>query len=218
MWDSVSLYLPALLRGLRVTVELVVYSAALAFALSLIAGMGRLSRFTPVRLLTGAYVEFFRGTSLLVQLFWMYYVLPLPPFYLELPRMAVAVLAIALNFGAYGSEVVRGAILAVPRGQWEAAIALNMTKWQALRRVILPQAFRMMLPGFGNLSVELIKSTALVSLITIPDMTFQAQALRNFSGDTVTIYGLLLVLYFLLAFPVTRLVRWVEQRVSVGRA
>lgn len=218
MWDSVSLYLPALLRGLRVTVELVVYSAVLAFALSLIAGMGRLSRFTPVRLLTGAYVEFFRGTSLLVQLFWMYYVLPLPPFYLDLPRMVVAVLAIALNFGAYGSEVVRGAILAVPRGQWEAAIALNMTKWQALRRVILPQAFRMMLPGFGNLSVELIKSTALVSLITIPDMTFQAQALRNFSGDTATIYGLLLVLYFLLAFPVTRLVRWVEQRVSVGRA
>jgi polar amino acid transport system permease protein len=166
--------------------------------------------------LSGVFVEVFRGTSLLVQLFWFYFVLP--QFGLRLSAALAALLALGLNYGAYGSEIVRSSILAVPIGQIEAAIALNMTPGQRMRSVVLPQAFRIMLPSFGNLLIELLKGTSLVSLITISDMTFQATTLRTIMNQyTPEIFGALLILYFLVAYPLTLGVRWVERRISTGR-
>src|SRR5690606_39662667 len=122
-------------------------SAACAFVVAFVAGLGRLSRRWPVRAVTGVYVELFRGTSLVVQLFWLYFALPLLG--IRLPAMVAAVLALTLNFGAYGSEVVRGAITAVPRGHTEAAIALNMSPAQRLWRVIPLQASTIMFNATG---------------------------------------------------------------------
>jgi polar amino acid transport system permease protein len=132
--------------------------------------------------------------------------------------LIAGVLALGLNAGAYGSEVVRSAILAVDTGQTEAGIALNFTPWQRMLRIILPQAFVMMLPAFGNLQIELLKGTALVSLITLSDLTYQAMILNASTLKTTEIFSLLLIMYFLIAWPLTRGVRWLEQRLSVGRS
>lgn len=116
-------------------------------------------------------MEVFRGTSALVQLFWFYFVLPM--FGMKLPALLVGIVVLGANAGAYGAEVVRGAILAVPAGQREAAVALNLTRARTIWRIILPQAVPAMLPPTGNLLIELLKNTALVSLITITDLTFR---------------------------------------------
>jgi polar amino acid transport system permease protein len=202
--------LPTMMRGVAVTIKVTVGGALLAFVLAMIAGIARSSRFFVVRVVVGFYVEFFRGTSALVQLFWIFFVLPFLG--VTLTPMQAGILALGLNVGAYGSEVVRGALLAVPRSQVEATIALNMSPWLRLQRVILPQAFIRILAPFGNLLIELLKATSLVSLITLSDVTFQALSLRMTTGRTTEIFGLLLVIYFLLAYPLTLGVRWLERR------
>src|SRR3546814_14619974 len=126
----------------------------------------------PLRWLAISYIELFRGTSALVQLFWLFFVLP--HFGLTLPPLTVAVVALGLNVGAYGAEVVRGAIDAVPRGQWEATIALNMSRIEALRKVILPQAVVALIPPWGNLFIDLLKPHPLAPLIPTGYLTFRA--------------------------------------------
>jgi polar amino acid transport system permease protein len=139
---------PFLLKGVVITIELTVMAAVLAFIMSFIAGFARLSKYAIVRVITQIYVEVFRGTSLLVQLFWVYFVLPF--FGIELSAMMTGVLVLGLNYGAYGSEVIRSSILAIPKGQIEAGIALNMSSNLIMRKVILPQALLIMLPPLGN--------------------------------------------------------------------
>ncbi|MEW5709967.1 MAG: ectoine/hydroxyectoine ABC transporter permease subunit EhuC [Pseudomonadota bacterium] len=205
---------PPLLDGLAVTLRLTAGAALLSVPIALAAGLARLSPWRAVRWPATAYVEVFRGTSALVQLFWFYFVLPL--FGLNLPAMAAGILVLALNTGAYGAEVVRGAILAVPRGQREAAAALSFTPWQTLARLVLPQAIPAMLPPAGNLLIELLKNTALVSLITITDLTFRAQTLRSETLQTEMIFSLVLAMYFGAALAITALVRGLEALVSRG--
>ncbi len=202
--------LPAILRGLGVTIQLTVGGAALALVVALIAGIARSSHNRVVQTVTGVYVEVFRGTSVLVQMFWFFFVLPF--FGITLTPLQAGILALGLNVGAYGAEVVRGAIQAIDRGQIEASIALNMSPWLRMRRVIIPQATTRMLPPFGNLLIELLKATSLASLITLSDITFQASTLRQTVGRIPEIFGVLLVIYFLLAYPLTLGVRWLESR------
>lgn len=204
--------LPLLLRGAWITIQLTLVSAGLALVMAIVAGVARMSGVWIVRFIAGAYIEVFRGTSVLVQMFWFFFALPL--FGISLSPFMAGVLALGLNVGAYGAEVVRGAVTSVPKGQTEASIALNMTPWQRLTRVILPQAFVLMLPPFGNLLIELLKATALVSLITIPEMTFRGTTLQQTQGRTLEIFTWLLILYFLIAYPLTLGVRWVERRVG----
>jgi polar amino acid transport system permease protein len=209
------LYLvPPLLDGFAVTLRLTTGAALLALPVAIAAGLARLAPWRAVRWPATAYVEVFRGSSALVQLFWFYFVLPL--FGLNLSAIAVGVLVLGLNTGAYGAEIVRGAILAVPRGQWEAALTLNLTAWQTMRRVVLPQALPAMLPPAGNLLIELLKNTALVSLITLTDLTFRAQTLRSETLKTETIFTLVLVMYFGTALMLTALMRGLEALLSRG--
>ncbi|AQS56791.1 MAG: ectoine/hydroxyectoine ABC transporter permease subunit EhuC [Novibacillus thermophilus] len=211
------MFLPELLRGAEVTVKVLLLSAVLAFCIAFVAGFGRLSRFAVVRFITAVFVELFRGTSLLVQMFFFFFALP--AFGIELSPFTAGVIALGLNYGAYASEIVRGAILAIPHGQTEAGIALNMTRWQRMRLVILPQAIRIMLPGFGNNLIELLKGTSLVSLITLADLTFQARVLKdNYVGNQVEIFTLLLLMYFVIALPLIFLSRWLEKKASKGVA
>ncbi|AXE23737.1 ectoine/hydroxyectoine ABC transporter permease subunit EhuC [Streptomyces globosus] len=188
---------PRVADGLWTTVLATVLGAAaalaVAFALGLPAGSPKRSVRAPARLA----VEFLRGTSLYVQLFWLFFALPVLGFRLE--PLACGVLALGLNFGAYGAEVVRGAVSAVPPTQSEAAVALGMGRWLRLRRVVLPQAAVLMIPPFGNLLIQLLKATPLLSLITVSDLTFQLDQLRSATGDTATAYLTLLLMYFALA-------------------
>src|SRR6266540_6861006 len=133
--------------------------------------------------------------------------------YMTLLSAAVAVvLAFGLNFGAYGAEVVRGSINAVPKPQWEGAIALSLSPFQRMRRVILPQAFPLMIPPFNNLLIQLIKSTPLLFVITLVDLTTVADQYRAAEGNEAFIFGLLLVIYFLLAYVSTLGMHLLEAR------
>lgn len=207
-------YLGLILDGAVVTIELTIMGCALALVAAFIAGLGRISRHWPLRALATAYVEFFRGTSIFVQLFWAYFVLPL--FGLPLTPLQAGVLALGLNVGAYGAEVVRGAILALPREQYEACTALNLSRFQRMRYVILPQALVLMLPTFGNNAIELLKGTAVVSLISLSDLTFQAQVVRAQTGSTAMPFLTILVLYFAMALVLSFSIRGLERKLSAG--
>lgn len=207
-------YLGLILQGAWVTVQLTVLGSAVALVFAFLGGLGRLSRFFVVRSLATIYIEFFRGTSIFVQLFWAYFVLPL--FGIPLTPLQAGVMALGLNVGAYGAEVVRGAIKSVPREQIEACTALNLTRWQRMRHVLLPQAFVVMLPTFGNNAIELLKGTAVVSLISLADMTFQAQVVRAQTGSTAIPFVTTLVLYFAMSSAIAWSVRGLERRLSAG--
>lgn len=201
--------------GLWVTIEIMFSSALFAVTVAFIAGFGRLSKYAFIRKMTAVYVELFRGTSLLVQLFWIYFALP--AFGIQFTPFLSGVVALGLNYGAYASEIVRGAIVAVPQGQREAATALNMSKWQQMRLVILPQAIRMMLPGFGNNLIELLKGTSLVSLITLTDLTYKGLMVQNTNLSlTMPVFAVLLITYFLIALPLIFIVRRLERNASKG--
>ncbi|MBM4407541.1 MAG: ectoine/hydroxyectoine ABC transporter permease subunit EhuC [Chloroflexi bacterium] len=206
--------LPQLLAGAAVTVQLTLLGAVVAAFFSLVAGLARLSSNRAVRAIAAVYVEIFRGTSAIVQIFFFFYVLPITG--LSLPAFLTGVFALGINVGAYGSEVVRAAILNVDRGQRDAAVALNLTRAATMRLVILPQALVAMLPPFGNLLIELLKGTSLVSLITITELTFAGKLLLRAEGRRDEIYVLVLLLYFVMALPITWSVRWAERRLSRG--
>lgn len=206
--DDFKVFVPGLLEGARLTVEVAVLGAMLAVVMALTAALAKLYAPLPLRWLATVYIEIFRGTSALVQLFWLYFVLP--QFGVFMDAFPVAVLALGLNIGAYGAEVVRGAIQSVPRGQWEASIALNMTRPQMLRRIILPQAFVAMIPPWGNLFIELVKSTSLVSLITLADLTFKAQQMNQSTLKTVPIFTLVLLAYLAISLTITIGMRFME--------
>ncbi|MDX7950332.1 ectoine/hydroxyectoine ABC transporter permease subunit EhuC [Lichenihabitans sp. Uapishka_5] len=204
--------LPLLLRGALVTLEVTALAAVLALGMGFAVGLLRLA---PSRLLRGlatAYVEILRGTSALVQLFYLFYILPL--FGLTLPPLATAVIGLGLNASAYASEVVRTTIGTVERRQWEAALALDMPPWLALHRIVLPQALPLMMPPFANQLVELLKATALVSLITLTDLTFAGSQLVTATGQKGLVWSLVLALYFVMAFPLSRLSRRLERRLG----
>lgn len=209
-------FLPGLLAGAWVTLQITVAGCALAVVMGLIAGLCKLYGVRPLRWLAVLYIEVFRGTSALVQLFWLFFVLP--HFGVHLSPMAVAIIALGLNVGAYGAEVVRGAIVAVPRGQFEAAIALNMSHLTTMWRIILPQALVRMIPPWGNLFIELLKASALVSLITISDLTFKAYQINQTTFRTVEIFSLVLVMYLGIALIITLSMRMLETRAGAGLA
>lgn len=212
-------YSAPLLEGAWVTVQLTFYSTILGAVVAFAAGIGKLSRNWLIKGLSVTFIEVFRGTSLLVQLFWLYFALPvfgqLIGVDLRLPAVLAGTLALSLNIGAYGAEVVRGAIQAVPHSQYEAAQALDFTPRQTLWRIALPQAIPEMMPSFGNLAVQNLKDTALVSLISLGDLAFRAEQIRNFTQDSTTIYTLLLFMYFGMALVLTAIMKLLER--SVGR-
>ena len=196
-FSELRVFLPALLKGAVVTIQVFVLAAILFYISSFLAGIGKIAPFRSVRWIASIYVEIFRGTSLLVQLFWIFFVLP--EFGLTLSPMVAGVVGIGLNFGAYGAEIVRGGIISVPRGQWEASTALNMTAWNRMIRIVIPQALIVMIPGFGNLTIELIKSTALVSAVTLVDITFAAVQQNMLHYRTLEIFVISLLLYYCFA-------------------
>src|SRR5690606_18318284 len=203
--------LPRLLDGLFITVQLTVGGALLAFVVAV--ALGLLARFDNVvpRGFARVIIELFRGTALLVQAFCVCFVLPLPPLNIALPAVLVGIVALGLNYGAYGAEVVRGSINAVPVGQWEATTALSLSRTQRMRRVIFPQAWALMLPSLNNLLIQLLKGTAVVYLITIFDLTAALDKLRM-DTDVFFAYSLGLLMYFAVAYALTLMMNALEAR------
>ena len=179
------------------TARIAAGAAVLALLLAIPLGLGRASRNPALHAACVAYIEFFRGTSLIVQLFWLYYVLP--ALGIRLGAMTVAIVGIGLNYGAYGAEVVRGAIRSVPDGQVMAARALGLSPWNVLRCVVAPQAMTIFVRPWGNLMIQLLKATSLVSLITIADLTYRAYQMHQLTMRTGAIFGTVLVAYFVMA-------------------
>lgn len=201
---------PFLLQGLWVTIQLTVMGSALALVLALILGLMAGASHKALAIPGRIIIEFFRGTSLVVQLFFIFFVLP--QFGVELPGMFVGVLALGLNYGAYCAEVVRGSIASVPRGQWEATTALSMSPVHRMRRVIFPQAWALMIPSLASLLVHLLKGTAIVSVILLQDFTFHLDQLRRVT-DTFWSHAFVgLVGYFILALVLTLIMNALEAR------
>lgn len=205
-----------LLKGLGTTLATVVAATLLALVLAFLVGILRTTRWKILNAILTIYVEVFRGSSVLVQLFWIYFVFPF--FNIKLSAYVTAVLAIGLNYGAYGSEVVRSAIRSVPKTQLEACAALNMNGFLRMRRVVLPQAVVVMMPSFGNLQIELIKATSLVSMVTLSDLTYYATVLNNRTMQTTTIYLALLIIYYLVTRPFAFGTKKLEKKLSIWRA
>ena len=202
--------MPDLLRGLLVTVQVTGGAAMVALLAMFIAGTARLSGNWILNKSAQIYIEIFRGTSALVQLFWVYFALPI--FGIRLPAMTAGIVVMGLNTGAYAAEVFRGAVLAVPQTQVEAAVALNMTRSQRLWRILIPQAMPVVLPPLTNLLIDLLKNTALVSLITVHDLTAQAQILRTENlAATGEIYTSDLLIYFAVALIISAGMRRAER-------
>lgn len=213
-----------------ITVSVFVGAALLGTVLSLLFGIMGLSDSRWSRGLSRVYVEVTRGASAIVLLFFVAFAVPrllgfrtgdinLTLFGRDVGYLFVAgVLALGMNMGGYGAEVVRGGIQAIPKGQTEASIALNLTAGQRLRYVILPQAVMTMLPPYGNLNIEVMKGTALVSLIALADMTFLARGLRNRRiviedpPETVVIFGVTLILYFIISQAIALFYKSLERR------
>jgi len=202
-----------LLEGAVVTVEQAVLASVLAILIAIAMGLMRLAAWFPVRWAATVYIEIFRGTSLLVQLYWIFFVLPL--FGITLDKFTAGFVAVGMNLGAYGAELVRGAILSVPRGQWEAALALNLSPLKRMTRIIFPQALVNMLPPWGNLLIELLKGTALVSLISVADLMFQAKQINGYTFLSAEAFGSALIIYYVMArLVVTPGMRALERHMS----
>lgn len=201
--NELSPYLGFLVSGLWTTLEVLVLAGLLMVVTAIVVGTARLS---PRRYLSGPatfFVEFLRGTSAIVQLFWVFYVLPFVG--ISLPPIITAVLVLGLNEGSYASEIVRSGIKSVPVGQFEATVALNLKRRSRFWRIIMPQAITFMIPPFGNTLINLLKLTSLASLVTVSDLTFRAQTIRTSIGQTPLIFGIILALYFIVSMVIALL-------------
>lgn len=207
-----------LLEGTWVTIQVILGSFALGTVMSLIMGVARLSDKRWIRGWALVYIEFARGISAIILLFWMFFALPILFGLGGMPPMLAGILALGLNMGAYGAEIVRGAIQSVPKGQYEASVALNLSPRDRLRHVILPQAIPIILPPYGNLTIEVLKGTALVALISLTDLTRVMLVIRQnrvLSDNPVNVPFLFLnglLIYLILAQIIAQLFKVAERR------
>lgn len=202
--------LPTLLRGAVVTGEVTLGAIVVASVSSSCAVAMRLSGLAALDWPARVYIEVFRGTSALIQLFWAFYALPLVLPFRPTP-MTAAIAVLGLNGGAYGAEILRGAILAVPKGQQDAAIALNFPPATRMFRIILPQALPLIIPPLANLFIDMLKNSALAGLVQVSDITFQSQILQESTLRNAEVYGLALIIYFAMALILAGVMRFLER-------
>jgi polar amino acid transport system permease protein len=216
MFDPLLGYLqrvmPSLLQGTRITILYAVVALAVGFIIGLSAALGRVYGPAWLGRAIGAYITLFRGTPLLVQLFVVYY--GLPDVGVTFSRFAAAVLTLGLNSGAYQAEYFRGGIQAVGQGQMLAARAIGMSRSNAVRYIVLPQALRLALPAWSNEMISMIKYTAVIFLIAIPDLMGQAKILSSEYFDPITIYLTVAVFYMVLVGLATLALRAAQRRLE----
>lgn len=203
-------FLPDLLRGAGVTLLLTAEGLAAGFVLGLLAALGRQYGGKLWQSLAVGYVELFRGTPLLMQLFLLYY--GLPGLGVTLSREWAAFIALGLNSGAYQAEYLRGSILAVGEGQMIAGRAIGMSRWSVIFNIILPQALRLAIPAWANEPVSLLKSTAVVFLIAIPELMAKGKAMAARTYQPIPSYLAVALIYLMMVFLLDYLLKWMERR------
>lgn len=196
------------LHGLAITVMLTLVVIVLASLLAIPVALARLSPSRSIRWPADFYVEFIRATPLILQLIYIFYVLPSAG--LRLEPIPAAIIGLTLNYSAYMSEVYRSGIQAVPKGQWEAALSLGLKRWQVLGKIVLPQAFRIVLPALGNYLIALFKDTALASVVTVQELMFSGQIIAARNYQYFTVYTVTAFLYFAVGYPSALIVRRIE--------
>ncbi len=203
--------MPKLIKGVPVVAQLALGAMILALVLGLLIALARLSSSRILRGIAVVYVEVLRGTPLLVQLVYIYFVLPVVG--VQLDPIAAGIIGLGLNYAAYLSEVYRTSILAIDSGQTEAALSLGYTPTKALWRIVIPQSFKVALGPIGNYFIAMVKDTALTSVIAVSEILKTANTLNSQTFQTVEIYTAAAVLYLALSLPLSRLVIVLEKKV-----
>ena len=217
-WDFLFLlrYAPLFWKGVWVTLAYLAGTITLGLIIGLLIGLGRLSRSKLMNFPLIAFIEVFRCTPLLVQIVWFYYALPVL-LGIQIPATVAAMMTLSCYTGAFYAEIFRGGIVSIERGQWDAARALGLRPWIMMRRVILPQAVRRMIPPFVNQSITQLKNTSLVSTIAVPDLLYNGQLITADTYRPLEVYTVVAVIYFVLLFPSTMLAQWYERRLQTDR-
>ena len=205
---------PLLLIGAGVTIQITVLSTAIGFVIGLVVGVARISHLRPLRLLAEVYVEFFRGTPLLVQIFLFYFALPVITGQRIDPFIA-AISACGINSGAYVAEIFRAGIQSVDEGQMEAGRSLGMTWLQTMRYIIVPQAFKRVIPPLGNASIAMLKDSSLVSVIGFEELTRRGQLIIAKTYGSFEIWMSVAVIYLVMTLTISRFVAYLERRCRV---
>jgi polar amino acid transport system permease protein len=217
-WDFWFLlrYTPLFERGVLVTLAYTAGTISLGLVVGLLVGLGRLSKSKLLNLPLIGFIEVFRCTPLLVQIVWFYYALPVL-LGIQIPATAAAVMTLSLYTAAFYAEIFRGGIVSIERGQWDAARALGLSRWNMMRKVILPQAVRRMVPPFVNQSITQLKNTSLVSTIAVPDLLYQGTLITADTYRPLEVYTVVALVYFTMLFPSTLLAQAYERHLSKGK-
>jgi polar amino acid transport system permease protein len=216
-WDFASVFsnTEALLAGAAGTLRIFAICLVLGLSLGLVVGLARYSTRRVFYLPASVFMEFFRNTPVLVQILWFYFAFPmLVPF--EISPLAAATLGISLNSAAFSAEIYRGGIQSIERGQWEAARALGMTTAQAMRRVVLPQAVRRMLPALTNRGIEIFKMSTLASAVAYVELLQQGKLIASLNYNPIEAYTVIALIFFVLLYPLVQATYALERR--LGRA
>ncbi len=213
-WSVVWQHRDALLAGTATTILLTVLTMIIAVPCGMIVAALRLYAWAPVRTAATAYVELFRNLPLILVVYWAFYVLPITTG-LGLSPFATGLAALALNVTAYNAETFRAGIHSIRRGQTEAALALGMSRAQALRRVLIPQASRRVLPILASTWVSLFKDTSLVSVIAVAELAYVSMQIRSQTFRVLEMLTAMAAIYWLLGYPQAKLVDWIQRRFAV---
>jgi His/Glu/Gln/Arg/opine family amino acid ABC transporter permease subunit len=214
-WSVVWTYREALLEGALVTVLLTALTMAIAVPGGLLLVVLRQSPLALLRGLGTGFVEFFRNLPLILVVYWAFYVLPIL-IELQLSPFATGLIALSLNVSAYNAETFRAGVNSIRRGQWDAGLALGMSRWQALRQIVLPQALRRILPVLASTWVSLFKDTSLVSVIAVGDLAHVALQIRSQTFRVLEMLTAMAALYWLMGYPQAKLVDWIHRRYGVA--
>jgi polar amino acid transport system permease protein len=209
-WSAVEDFMPRFWDGLLVTLQALVLGALLAFALGLVWALAQRSSLAVVRWPVTVVTEFVRNTPLLVQLFFLYYVLP--EWGVTLSAMVTGVVGLGLHYSAYTAEVYRAGIDGVPQGQWEAATALSLPRTRTWRSVILPQAIRRVAPALGNYVIAMLKDTPMIFVIGVMEMLGEARQFASETFLTVEAFTVVGIAFILISYPASLLMRAMERR------
>ena len=212
-WSVIYDNLDVFVEGAYLSIKISAFALILSIPIGIIIGLGRVSRNKFISWLAAAYVEVFRGVPLLVLLLWIYFVLGSM---LRLGSYMSAILGLALFAGAFIAEIVRAGIQSVPRGQMEAARSSGMTYVQAMRLIILPQAFRKILPPMASQFITLIKDSSLVSVIGVMDLTLYGRNIVTTSLRSLEVWTFIAVIYFVITFTLSQIVRYFERKYKVA--
>jgi polar amino acid transport system permease protein len=208
-------FLPILLQGALITVQVTVLSFVLSSVIGLVLALMKVSHWRPLSLGGGTIVNVIRGLPIIVQLFYIYFVLP--DFGIQLSAFQAGVIGLGIAYSAYQAENFRAGIEAVDHGQLEAAQAIGMRMPLVMRRVVLPQAFRIALPPYGNTLVMMLKDSSLVSTITVAEMTRAGQLIASSTFQNMTVYTLVALLYLAMSLPLVWGLRHLESRLGGGK-